>query len=248
MKPFRILLLAAVVCAAAIALCGADTLITTKSHTDAMPMAQKPASDEVQTQWIAKDRYRMNAKGSGILVRMDQKKLYVIDDAGKKAQWADLPLDFAKMVSPDKAAAINAMMAQAKMTATLVPTGETKKIGPWTARRYRIEMKSPMGMTMNWDVWATRDVKLDYTVFKQMVANVQGLNPTMSDFAREFMKIDGCPVLTEMKMNVMGASFGQRDEVTAIEDKAPPAGTYEVPQGYALEKLDMSKFMMRGGA
>jgi hypothetical protein len=245
MKLSRVLF-AVVLCAAAFRSAGADTLITANKHMDAIPMAQKPAMDEVQKTWLAKDKIRMDGKDSGVLIRMDKKTMYVLDHAKKKASSVDLPIDFSKLVPPEMATQMQGMLSAMKMTAKLTPTDETKKVGSWSARRYNLEMSSPMGMKIDMVLWATKDIKIDMALYKDLMVNMQSLNPTMADMAKEFGKIDGVAVITEMTMNMMGNAIKSRDEITSVEEKAAPADTYELPAGYAVEKFDLTKQM--GGA
>jgi hypothetical protein len=51
--------------------------------------------------------------------------------------------------------------------------------------------------------------------------------------AREFAKIKGFQVATELNADVMGARMHTTTEVVEIAEKAAPAGTFEPPAGYA---------------
>lgn len=223
-----------------------DVLVTANNHTDAIPMAQKPAVDEVQKTWFAKDRLRMDGAESGLLIRVDQKMMYIIDHKNKKASSAELPLDFAKIAGPEAAGQITQMLAAMKMTATTTPRDETKKIGTWTARRYDIAMTSAMGMKIDIAIWSTKDVPVDFAAYRDMMANMQGMNPSMADLVNEMKKIDGMAVLTDMTMNLMGTEVKTHNEVTSVEAKDAPPGTYEVPAGYAVEKLSLQGLMGGG--
>ncbi len=50
---------------------------------------------------------------------------------------------------------------------------------------------------------------------------------------KEFAKITGFQVATEMTADVMGARMRTTTEVIEIVEKPAPAGTFEPPAGYA---------------
>ena len=50
---------------------------------------------------------------------------------------------------------------------------------------------------------------------------------------KEFAKIKGFQVATELTADIMGASMRTTTEVVEIVEQAAPAGTYDPPAGYA---------------
>ena len=135
----RLLVLALAASVAATGLAGADTLITTKQHQDAFAMANRPAKDTTQTTWLAKDRLRITGGDADILVRADQKKLFILDPSAKTGMVVDLPVDVGKIFPAEMKPVFEAM----KMAVKVTPTDETQKIGAWTARKYLVELSNP---------------------------------------------------------------------------------------------------------
>ncbi len=223
----------------------ADTQVTSKTHSDAF-MGQ-PARDETSTTWIAKDRMARLGGDASFIIRLDEKKLYMIDHSDKTYSAIDLPIDLAKYFPPEMQAQIGAMMQQMKMKAAVTPTEETKKIGEWNARRYAVAISNAMGMKIDIDMWVSKDVDIDMSAYKDMVVNMQGLQMGFEDVSKEMMKIDGMTVLSETTMNMMGQTMKSREEVVSIEKKAAPEGTYAIPAGYKEEAFNPMKSAQKQG-
>ena len=63
---------------------------------------------------------------------------------------------------------------------------------------------------------------------------------------QEMAKIDGYQIKTETTMNMMGSDINSYLEVVEISEKAAPAGTYVVPEGFKkLDKFSMADLMKR---
>ena len=223
----------------------ADSLITKKSSQEAF--MGKPASEETSTVWVGKDRMAMAGGATSVIVRADQKKLYIINTAGKTYSELDLPIDLAKYFPAEMQAQIAAMIPQLKLTAKVTPTEETKKIGAWNAKLYKVELTSA-ATTVNMDVWATKDVALDFTALRGLESAVQGLGSFgAEEMAKEMGRIEGIEVLKEMTIAVMGNTLKRREEIVSVETKAAPAGTYEVPAGLTKEAYNPMKAAQGGG-
>lgn len=223
----------------------ADTLVTSKTHSD--PFMGQPAKDETSTTWIAKDRMSRVGEDASFIIRLDQKKLYMIDHSDKTYAVVDLPIDLGKYFPAEMQAQIGAMMQQMKMTATVTPTDETKKINQWMARRHAVAISNAMGMKIDIDMWVAKDVDIDMSAYKDMVINMQGLQMGFEDVSKAMAAIDGMTVLSETTMNMMGQTMKSREEVVSIEKKAAPAGTYDVPAGYKEETFNPMKAAQNQG-
>jgi hypothetical protein len=223
----------------------ADTVISMKSHTDAV--MNQPASDETTTMWVGKDRMARVGGNASFIIRADQKKLYIIDTAAKTYSELDLPIDLAKYFPPEMQAQIGAMMQQMKMTVKVTPTAEAKKIGAWNTKLYKAEIANAMGMKMDIDMWVTKDIAIDVAAYKGLASSLQGLQLGFEDVAKEMAKIDGISVLTENTMSIMGNTVKSREEIVSAETKPAPAGTYDVPAGLTKETFDPMKAAKKGG-
>lgn len=221
----------------------ADTLLKMKHHSDAFEMMgqSRPAEDLDVTFWIGDQQaVRSDGKTSAIL-RLDQKKLYVVDHGAKTYSVLDLPVDIASYMPPEMKAQMDQMMKAMAMTAKVEPTDQTKQVNGWDTRLVHVTLSNQMGMTVDSQVWVTDDVEIDMGSFKEMTRALASLQPGAADAADELLKIDGVPALVETEIKGMGGSATQTEElVSATTQKAPP-GIYEVPEGYTEQKYALGQ-------
>jgi hypothetical protein len=212
----------------------ADSRLQMKTHTDEVQaMGQThPAKDGEVTLWIGPDRVLRDDGESAFLYRGDQDKLYVIDHEQKSYSVLSLPVDFLALLPAEMRPQMEGLFQQMEMTATVTPTDERKEIHGWTTRRYDVSMSNAMGMKIDSTVWATDEITTDIGAFRDLYAAMGSLQPGVAGAIEELMKVEGVPVLSETRVQGMGTSFGSTEEVVSAEEVAPPAGTYEVPEGY----------------
>jgi hypothetical protein len=226
----------------------ADIFMKQKMHTDEFKMMGRtqPAKDSTMTIWLSENKARMDQEGgvSSILLA-DQKILYMIDNT--KKQYAEMPLDFDKMIEDAAGDNPKAKEAMAKMpgfmknmmqgmSAKVTETNETKQIGPWQCRKYLIEMNMGPAGTTNSEAWATEDLKLDYRKVFAATNAMMAAMPGFENILKEMMKIKGVVVYQTSKSKMMGAEVGSTTELLEAGDQDAPAGTYDVPAGYKKVK------------
>src|SRR6202030_958493 len=79
---------------------GADLVLTSKGHTEGFKVGdriQEPRDADVKT-WVAADKMRRDEGSISAIVRLDRKKLYLVNHADKTFSVVDLPIDWAKLV------------------------------------------------------------------------------------------------------------------------------------------------------
>lgn len=209
----------------------ADHVIKGKKHTDAMSMMGQPEKDEDTTTWLGKDKMRQDVGDVTTLIRMDQNKMYIINHSDKTFSEMDLPLNLDAILPPEAKQMMDAMDISSSITAT----GEKQTINDWTCEKYLVEISvSMMGMEMpiKMDMWTSKDLGVNLNEFKELYTKTLEMNPMFKDFIGEFEKIDGYPVLTEFSMSMMGTEQKYKEEVVSAEKMNPPAGTYDLPEGY----------------
>lgn len=224
----------------------ADVKIVEKQHIDAFTMMghTQPASDTRTVMWLGKGKMRVETGKQVVIIRLDRKKMYIVENNGAVYSVVNLPIDLKKMLPPGMGQQMLEMM---KMTATVKKGTETKKIGKWTARRWDITLSSTMAkVRQTW--WVTQDLKLDLSDFNDMAAQLTELQPGMKEAAEKFRQVDGFPVVkdtqTEMAMGG-GAKMTSHEEVLSVEEGSPPAGTYEPPAGAKAKAFNLMEMMER---
>jgi len=211
----------------------ADIFITRTKHSDEVVMMGQvqPAKDEQGIVWMTNDKMRDDLGDISTLVRFDLNKMYIINNKDKTYSEIDMPIDFEKIL-PAEAMQYLQMM---QVTATVTDSGETQKIKDWNCKKYLVEISvSIMGMTMpmTMEMWTSKDLGIDFDLYKKFQNETLLLNPMFKSVIAEFQKIEGYPVLTKLSMTMMGAETKSQEELLSVEKKDPPPGIYDLPQGY----------------
>lgn len=211
----------------------ADVFIKKIRHTkEAVIQGQtQPAKDEEGGTWLGNGVFKEEIGRDSIIIRFDLNKIYTLNHSEKTYSEIDLPFDLEKILPADALQ----MMQMMQVTASLTETGETQKIKDWDCKKYVADISvSMMGVTMpgKMEIWATKNVDIDFEMFKKFYAEVLLLIPFLRELSKESEKIDGLPVLTTLSMNIVGADTGYEEQVVSIETKDAPPGTYELPKGY----------------
>jgi len=236
-------LAAAVAVAALPALATADTLLVQKQHTDAMSFMghEEPAKDETIEMWLSKKGVARRGGAIDTIIRLDEKKLYVINNAEKAYSTIALPFDFKSLLPPDQQPMIEQMEKMMAMNVTVTPTSETKQVGSWSAKRYNISVTS-MAMKMDIVSWLSKDVAIDYPAYREFVKSSASLQPR-ADWMKQLAELDGFPVLQDTTMTIMGKPIASHTELVSVDERAAPAGTFDPPAGYTEKKYDPMKAM-----
>jgi hypothetical protein len=227
----------------------ADIFMKQKMHTDGfqvMGQAQ-PAKDETNTIWITSDKLRSDNPEQSIIMRLDQNKMYILDNA--KKTYTEMPMEMGKAMSDQIDKAMNEkgmneqqknnimsmMQGMSQMKLTITPTDETKKIGNWNCRKYKQKLQTAMGASEG-EIWATEDLKVDPELYSQYMTAIMGkggmFGNAMEEMSKEMKKIKGVPVLTITTTNMMGASVKSTQELLEFKEGTAPSGYFDIPTGY----------------
>ncbi len=200
----------------------ADSLLTLRSSIEGLKMDQ-PQTGEVKI-WIDGDKLRRDEGDSSYILRLDRGKLYILDHGGKTYRELSIPGDLQRV----------AAIAGDQNTAQVTATNETKKIGNWNARKYKVDISNPVGLRLDTTIWASKDIT-DYGTYQRMAASLAALQPGSADWARKLEQIEGFPVLQEADVTMGGSRFKTREELVSVEVGDAPAGSYDPPAGYTAK-------------
>jgi len=225
-------------------LANADTMLKQVAKTDAFEMMgqQMEATNDTSVTWIGKGRARTDLGDSAsVIMLVDKNAMYMINHMDKT--YYEMPLDalgdISKMMGVDStdeeaaamAEAMKGMMAQMKITAKVEPTDETKKIKDWDTKKYIIDMNMGM-MKMTTQIWATDEIKVDFDMFYKMTNAMMAQFPGFAEAMEEMKKIKGVGVESDITIDMMGNEVKASNEMLEVKEGEPPAGTYQVPEGY----------------
>jgi hypothetical protein len=225
-----------------------DHVITKSKHTDAMKMMgqEQPAKDTQEVTWIGKDHMRVEEGDKVTIVRLDLKKMYILDTKAKTSSTLDLPVDLDKYMPEDMAPMMEQMMSQVKVTVT--PTKETKKVKDWDTTKYTMTMSLPMGGSLDREMWVVKDLGIDREQWMKLQGAVMSANPFRAAIVDEMKKVEGFPVLVEGTQKMMGNEIKSNEKVLSVEEKEPAKDFYDLPKDYKDTPFDpMSEMRMGGG-
>ena len=222
----------------------ADTMILQVTSTDAFEMmGQKvPAKVDTSATWLAEGKARMDQGDTATVIMLfDKNVVYMIDHS--KKSYAEMSLDalgdITKMMGIDEndeegkaqLEMMKGMMSMMQMKVTVKATDETRKIRDWNCKKYIVSASMGMGKVET-ETWATEDAKIDFDTFREISQAFKGFLPGYKEVLEEMKKIKGFPVMSTAKVDMMGTQIQNVSEVIEVADKAAPAGTYELPEGY----------------
>ncbi len=234
-----------VLAAACVALAGtamADTFLKQVVHIDAFEMAgqKQPEKNDTSTVWLTEGK-ACSQTGSGASVIFDAKKglMYMVDH--EKKEYSVISMDLfggetkeGAAESDEAAKMMQAMGGSVKITVT--PTDETKKIGDWNATKYNVDMKIMM-MASKQELWATEDIKIDYTMFNAVSSGMMAQMPGFDGIIKEMKQIKGLPVKSITRTSGMGGGeIVTTTELLEYAEKDAPDGVFDIPEGYKKVK------------
>lgn len=202
-----------------------DTLLTVRSSIEGLKIA--PSQAEPIRIWIGGekgDRLRRDEGDISYILRLDRGKLYVVNHADKTYSEIAVPIDARKVGAPP----------EMQVTAQVTATGETKKIGSWNVRKYKVDITSPAGLHIDTAVWASPDVAA-HQALTRLAASIAALQPGSADWSLKLGQIEGFPVLQEADVTMGKSRFKTREELVGTETKDAPAGLYDPPAGYTVQ-------------
>jgi len=215
------------------ALAKTDFLIKSVRNTEEvtiMGMTQPAITEQGQT-WIAKNKFRLDMGEHSKIIRPDLKKIYIIDHSQNTYSEIDIPVDLEKLLPPEA----QQILQMTQVTANISDSGEAQKIKTWNCKKFLVEVIiSVMGMNgaLNIEMWTSKDLRINLDMYSRFYMETLLLNPLFKGVSEEFQKLEGYPVLTRFSMTMMGGEIKYQEEVTSVEKKSAPAGTYDLPQGY----------------
>lgn len=233
----------------------ADVYLKYRQHVDPFSVMgqEQPAKDAVRETWIAKNMIRNDEGLQTVIMRLDKKVVYFVNNEQKT--YAELPMDVEKMAqqaiehdknmtAEEKEEAKRFLQEMikdmSKISITVRSTEEKKKIGDWTCKKYIQTTTTSTGPSMT-EIWATRDIDLDYDLLNRMYAASMMMMPSMKDsiddIMREMRKIEGVTVYSSSTTTVMDTQIKSSQELLAYADRDAPEGFYEPPKGYSRHEM-----------
>ena len=212
---------------------GADLVLTIKGHAEGFKVGnrtQEPRDADVKI-WLSASKMRRDEGPLSTIVRLDRKKLYLVNHTDKTFSVVDLPIDWAKLVPSGDREKFQQFVTENQLAASIKPAAETRQIHGWSTHRVDVELASAHGTRVSMQMWLTRDLDL-YGAYNKMSGVLASLQVSSADWARKVGGLDGFPVYQETTVSVGGASFKSQEAVIGAETKPVPDVTYDPPAGF----------------
>lgn len=215
-----------------------ETVVTLKSHSDAIQMMGQnlPAKDEIHTYWFGEKGVRMDQGETSMILDFAGKKMYVVQHVDKTFTPIDLPIDMNKLMPPEMAAVMQQMMQMMGGSTKVTPLDRSGSYAGFACKFYRIDISMPM-MTTSMENCMSEALPIDYSRYSELI-DIQGQMFPNAKWLRDLAKVKGFPVRSDSTVSAMGSSFKSWQELASVDEKPAPAGLYNPPPGYREVKFD----------
>ncbi|MFH2035555.1 MAG: hypothetical protein ABIJ45_04055 [Candidatus Zixiibacteriota bacterium] len=126
---------------------------------------------------------------------------------------------------------LQGMAQMMKLSVTVKPTDETKKIGDYNCKKFNIDINMGMAQISS-ENWATEDIKINYDLLQSIFRFNLAIMPGYKEMMEELNKVKGIIVLSEGTVSTMGNQIKTKTELVESLVKDAPAGTYDIPKDY----------------
>jgi hypothetical protein len=231
----------------------ADSFFKQVVHTDAFEMMGQttPETNDTTTMWLTEGKaYSSMGDTAAVIFYLQKGEICFINHQEK--QYTLMPMDLreimdevleeegedeeARQMAEVVKGMAGAIMGSTRITVT--PTEETKKIGEWDCTKYNVDLTMAM-MTSKQELWATEDIKVDYTMFQAASGGMMAQMPGYDRILEGMKQIKGVPVKTVATASIMGSEAVTTTELIEYAEKDAPDGIYDIPEGYKKVELGM---------
>lgn len=225
----------------------ADQVLTFANHTDEFSMMGQttPAQDVTHTYWFADDATRYDAGDTSIVLRPQEKKLYILNHGEKNYAELDLPIDFEKLVGPEMAPMMEQMSKMMAATVEVTPTDRRGEFAGYSCTYSKVEISTGM-MQMSSDQCYSQDLPIDASRYQALAAAQAEMLPNQAWMKELAEKLQGFPVRTETTTTVMGNEQTSWQELQSVEERDAPAGHYQPPAEYQKVEYNPMEEMQQG--
>ena len=215
----------------------ADSYFKQAIHVGAFEMMGQtsPEKNDTSIVWLTEGKSCSQiGNEASVIFDAETGLMYMVDH--EKKQYSVISMDlFGKGNKEDESKNDEAMkMMQAMvgdMKITVTPTDQTKKIGDWDVKLYNVDIKMAM-MPSKQEIWATEDIKIDYTMFNAVSNGMMAQMPGFEKIVDEMKKIKGIPVKTVTNTSAMGGEIVTSMNLIEYAEKDAPDGVFDIPEGY----------------
>jgi hypothetical protein len=220
----------------------ADVLLTRIRNADEFIFESRVSPGAVNQKveiWIGSDRIRRDDGKTALILRLDQKKLYLVNHAEKTYAATDLRQEGGRWLATATFVSSGPDKDVWTLHAKVEPTGETRKIGSWQAAKHRVVLSNEAGTgnRLRVDWWIDPDLKVEDAALRTLMRLLASFGPTGDEWLATVLAVPGHPVLYERVEKQPEVDVKIREELKSIKEGEAPMGTYDPPAGYRLMDL-----------
>lgn len=225
----------------------ADIFMKQKNHSSGFTIMgnSQPAKDLVTSIWITDEGIRSDNEDQSMIILLKKGESYMINHKDKT--YMVLSGKMSENVGRksgekvDMAQLQNMMKNMMKMEISVNATGEKKKIGKWSCKKYIQTIQTMMG-PMESEIWASEDIKLNTGVYAKYAASMfsamPGMQAMVESLEKEMKKIKGVTVFSKSTNTIMGQSIESTTELLEVKEGKAPKGILDIPSGYKEMKIN----------
>ncbi len=203
----------------------ADTYLKKVTHSQAMGQTK----DTISEIWFTANSVATKNGDVRVIFKGNENKLYFVNDKTHKYAVFSLPIQLPPQMEQ--------MMKMFNLKFNLKKTGETAKINNWNCEKFIVtstqDNNAPMKISMNMEIYATKDIKVNTNLFEKFNQVMAFSNPMVKNMVEEMKKLNGAyPVKTTITMGMMGKNTKTASEIKEVKYGSAPASFFGVPSGY----------------
>lgn len=185
------------------------------------PMMGQPGKTDINKTWLMEDRIRVEGSDNITIFRLDKG---VVWNANKKTkEYFEMTVEQMEAMAQMGRAMLQ---GDKEMDFKVTKTDETKKIGKWNC--YKVIAASQM---MTQTMWFSEEIPFDKNVYYKFFKNMPEAKK-LAELMYKQEQVKGFPVLTETEVNMMGMKITSTSELIKINEANPPAGSFDLPDGF----------------
>jgi hypothetical protein len=188
--------------------------------------------------WIGEQKFARIDQVNKVttIIRHDLNKMYMLFPEKKEAIEFDLPFTLPDYLQPLFEDVEMAWDVNRQLT-------NKKDIGKWKGCS-RVLVRGRGALNVDMELWVSRNTGVDTRAFHTMVGESLKVSPIYREMGDKLYSLSPYfAIRTTSTVEQMGITFKTVSEVKRIEIKDAPEGTYQVPEGYKLNKMDFSSYL-----
>ena len=212
----------------------ADTCVRIENHADEYYyMGQThPAVNRIDEIWFGNGKFAYVTEAQKIVIDLSDSSLVFMVLRDSTYARGRLPFDWKDLVSEQTSSILQMYRRRGEVR----ETAETKTIGGWPSRAYRIsswiDLEDGRYSEREETAWMSKDIPIDWDLFRRVHRDLLALSNYDDELMTELLNIEGFSAATETKTYIQGFSVNSSERVVGVDRKAAPPGFYSIPSGF----------------